>query len=128
MERLEYAVISEMTDDFARDHILELIRAEEQGLLIKLPPCKLGDIIYEVDLPEYGIIHCEVARITYTDGYMCNVKSNGENKGIFVEVKVIEGHGKGSGYSFGLSEFGKSVFLTQAEAEKALLKGSISNA
>jgi len=36
MNKLEYAVISEMTDTSARDYILELIRAEEQGLLIKI--------------------------------------------------------------------------------------------
>ena len=35
-------------------------------------------------------------------------------------VEVIKGHGVGSSYNFEIEDFGKTVFLTKEEAEKAL--------
>ena len=52
---------------------------EENRVLIRKPSINIGDIIYEIDPPasQHGIIHCEVTRITYIEGYIFNVKSNG---------------------------------------------------
>jgi hypothetical protein len=116
------SVLSENQDDVDEDGIsmglihdlLELAKyrkAEEQGLLIKLP-CKVGDTVYEIDVwfKEHGIITCEVFGFHY------------KNELSFY-VKVIEGHGKGSGYEFFVSDIGKTVFLTREAAEEALKGG-----
>ena len=71
-----------------------------------VPPCKVGDVVYEIDLPEYGIIVCEVTKV------LCDSRE--------VIVNVTDGHGKGSEYYFEFDDFGKTVFLTKEEAEEAL--------
>ena len=91
--------------------IAEYEQLEEQGLLLKLP-CRVGDIIYEVDesiLLDNVIepIECKVNYIIF--------KSS-----IHMGVEVIKGHGVGSSYNFEIEDFGKTVFLTKEEAEKAL--------
>ncbi len=73
------------------------------------PPCRVGDTVYEVDSPEYGIIICKVTRVFYDSEE--------------VVVNVIDGHGKGSEYYFDFDDFGKTVFLTREEAEAALKGG-----
>ena len=84
---------------------------EEQGLLLKLP-CKVGDIIYEVDeaILLDDVIEPIKCKVTYI-----LLKTE-----IHIDVEVIEGHGIGSTYTFELEDFGKTVFLTKEEAEKAL--------
>ena len=87
--------------------------ADEQGRLVILP-CQIGDTIYEIDLPEYGVIVCNVLSFTYG-------RSNITGEMTWcVTVKVIEGHGFGSCYTFAPDDFGKTVFLTREEAEAAL--------
>lgn len=87
--------------------------AEEQGRLVVLP-CNVGDKLYEIDMKEYGVIVCEA--LWYTVG---KNKYTGETDWS-VNVHVVEGHGKGSGYYFTPNDFGKTVFLSRAEAEAAL--------
>jgi len=87
--------------------------AEEQGRLVVLP-CNVGDKLYEIDMKEYGVIVCEA--LWYTVG---KNKYTGETDWS-VNVHVVEGHGKGSGYYFTPDDFGKIVFLTRTEAESAL--------
>ena len=85
---------------------------EEQGLLVRLP-CKVGDVVYEVDAPQYGVIECKVIGFTIMNE-------------ISFLVSVINGHGMGSGYEFSEGDIGKLVFLTGEEAEQKLaeLEGS----
>jgi hypothetical protein len=97
--------------------------AEEQGLLIKFPPCEPGDIIYEIDAPEYGLIICEVVRVYHAKSWICGVKTNGKFSETYIDVNVIGGHGKGSSYSFESKDVNKSVFLTREAAEQALKGG-----
>lgn len=97
----------------------ELAQAEKDGRLVVLP-CKVGDILYEVDLPEYGVITCKVFSISYYNGPMFHVPGNEAVKSLTVEVEVIEGHGKGSSYNFEIDDFGKTIFLTRQAAETAL--------
>ncbi len=88
-------------------------QADEQGLLVRLP-CKIGDTVYEIDLPEYGVIVCNVLCFTYG-------RSNITGELTWcVAVEVIEGHGLRSCYTFDQDDFGKTVFLTREEAESAL--------
>lgn len=99
--------------------VIRLLDAEDEGRLIVLP-CKVGDIIYEVDRPEYGVIVCKVL---WVDSYMGPEQHVEGNEQIFTHlcnVEVIDGHGKGSSYSFAPDEFGESVFLTREGAEAAL--------
>ena len=86
--------------EFLADHLLD------NGVVV--PPCKVGDKVYEIDLPEYGVIVCKVTKV------LCDSK--------VVVVNVIDGHGKGSEYYFDFDDFGKTVFTSREEAE-ARLKG-----
>lgn len=77
--------------------------SEEQGLLLKLP-CKVGDTVYRIIKEFYTrtnkIISGKVYRIALTDIEMQIFIDKWQSKGIY----------------------GKTVFLTQAEAEEALRK------
>ena len=84
---------------------------EEKGLFAKLP-CKVGDIIYEVD---EGILFDDVI-----EPIKCKVTYILIKTAIHIDVEVIEGHGVGSTYTFEVADFGKTVFLTKEEAEKEL--------
>ena len=88
------------------DHVKDLLNAESEGRLLVLP-CKVGDTLYEIDLPEYGVIVCKV---------MWMILKND----VSVQVEVTDGHGLGSGYCFELSDIGKTVFRTREEAEAKL--------
>lgn len=76
---------------------------EEQGLMLKLP-CKVGDTVYRIIKEFYTrinkIISEKVYRIALTDIEMQIFIDKWQSKGIY----------------------GKTVFLTQAEAEEALRK------
>jgi hypothetical protein len=87
--------------EFVADHLLA------NGVIV--PPCKVGDVVYEVDLPEYGIIVCKVTKVLY------------DSKEVI--INVIDGHGKGSEYYFEFDDFSKTVFLTKEEAEAKLKEG-----
>lgn len=84
-------------------------------------PCKVGDLVYEVDEPEYGVITCRVLYINYYTGPAGHVPGNPMVSTISIGVEVIGGHGKGSSYCFEQEDIGKSVFLTRQEAEGAIL-------
>lgn len=99
----------------------ELSQAEKDGRLVVLP-CKVGDSLYEVDLPEYGVIACKVLHIGTYNGPMAHVPGGPMVSAVSVGVEVVEGHGKGSSYAFETPDFGELVFLTREEAEAALKK------
>ena len=78
--------------------------AEEQGLLLRLP-CKVGDKVYSPTrnfVSEYTIESIEV----YKEGLYFNWHCD---NGIYIKMA-----------GFIREDIGKSVFLTKAEAEKAL--------
>lgn len=80
---------------------LELLDLEEQGRLIKLP-CKDNDVVCAVD--KNGNIHkCRVYNITTN-----------------VYAKENEGSPHWVGFEIKSDIFGKTVFLTEEEAKKAL--------
>ena len=116
MERLTYRGSEKMTEDglirpsysdYPTRRIIERLAEyedlEEQGLLLQLP-CKVGDTVYAL---RYGE----------------------ENDFIIVETKIIEIRQNFNGIFFEplisrkaykTEDFGKEVFLTQAEAEQKL--------
>lgn len=95
----------------AFDKLAEYEDLEEKGLLLKLP-CKIGDIIYEVD---EGILFDDVI-----EPIECKVTHILIVSKVYIEIEVIKGHGVGSTYNFEIEDFNKTVFLTKEEAEKEL--------
>ena len=76
---------------------------EEQGLLLKLP-CKVGDIVYALRYGEdepFIIVETEIIEIR-------------QNENGWFFILLI------SSPAYHFEDFGKTVFLTQAEAEEAL--------
>lgn len=77
---------------------------EKQGLLLRLP-LKIGDTVYSVTrdfISEYKI--CSIEK--YNEGFFFNWKCE---KGMYINVR-----------GFTEYDIGKTVFLTQAEAEQKL--------
>ena len=102
--------------------LMQYIQAEEEGLLI-MPPCKIGDVLYEIDLPEYGVITCKVIYVSYYNGPFAHVPGGKLAETWSVGVEVVDGHGQGSSYAFEADDFGATVFASRKEAEKALKGG-----
>lgn len=89
-------------------HILELLKAEEQGLLIKLP-CKAGDMVYEANILRNIISVYKVTSVIIMTGsrnYAWELQD-----GIYSNLN-------------GFNEYaiGRSVFLTR-EAADQVMKG-----
>ena len=85
-------------------HIQDLIDAEEQGLLLRLP-CKVGDVVYKF-----------VKKI--------GKKGHWEEDKYFVdewEENIILAR-KFNLYMLASGDFGKTIFLTEQEAQTALEK------
>lgn len=81
--------------------------AEEQGLLLKLP-CKVGDIVWEINAERKRISKFVIESITI---YPCNV--------IQFNWTLLEGIYKNV-VGFSKTELGITVFLTREEAEAKL--------
>lgn len=88
-------------NNLLNEELKRLKELEKQGLLIKLP-CNEGDTIYVLE-PNGNIQECKVYNIT-TNIYANNNKDNPYWKGFEIKDNL----------------FGKTVFLTREEAEKAL--------
>ena len=81
--------------------------AEEQGLLLRLP-CKVGDIVWEINAERKRISKFVIESITI---YPCSV--------IQFNWTLLEGIYKNV-VGFSKAELGKTVFLTKEEAEDKL--------
>ena len=91
---------------------------EEQGLLLKLP-CKVGDAVWDND---YG----KTCLYTIT-GFSFGTGEGYIDEPVYLK-EVVYYYSNYSGSitgSFAVSELGKSVFLTQAEAEKKLKESEV---
>lgn len=81
---------------------------EEQGRLIKLP-CKVGDVVYFAHHDR--VISSEVLSEKY--------RAEAENHGVFIRERLtIDVEGVSAEIDFG--DIGKTVFLTESEAEAKL--------
>ena len=87
--------------------------AEKQGLILR-PKCRLGDIVYALwSVPtesKYVVYPAEVKEI--------NISSTNARKMIMYKLEPIAFRGRYNKYYD--DDFGKLVFMSQEEAEKAL--------
>ena len=91
----------------------EYARAEEQGLLLKLP-CKVGTVVYLIDHNSVRMkkkpFKCIIDEFTVDKYKDCYAVLNGvENFYMMRRFRAVN-----------IKQFGKTVFLTKEEAEKAL--------
>ena len=83
---------------------------EEQGLLLRLP-CKVGDTIYRVNAgAKEPVIKMRVLQVHYKELH--------KNR-IIIRIDAINDKDMGES-CYLLEDFGKTVFLAQAEAEQKL--------
>lgn len=99
-----------LTDDCA-DKWLKWKNADEQGRLLELP-CSVGDTVYAY-CGEFGILPYEVDCIVIDENFTYQCSSYSEPIGDCPSECLDE-------IEPDLSDFDKTVFLTQEEAEKAL--------
>ncbi len=85
------------------DRIIELAEADRDGRVVVLP-CKVGQRVFALLNASKHISECEVKRIRTGDHFS------------FAVIESACGHE----YGVSLKGFGKTVFLTREEAEKAL--------
>ena len=115
MERLTYRGSETMTEDgwikptyscYSTRRIIERLAEyedlEQQGLLLRLP-CKVGDVIYEIHPLTGKITQRKIKSVV-----VCNCP----------DLTIM--YKSGYDYSNVQDDFGKTVFLTQAEAEQKL--------
>lgn len=95
------------------DKLGEYENLEEQGLLIKLP-CRVGDIIWDNDFGKPCAYRITGFSFGEADGYI-------DDPVITDDIVYYYSNYNGSIMgSFAMNEIGKSIFLTQAEAEQKL--------
>ena len=98
-----YEDIAELCGGF--DRLRELAEADKDGRVVVLP-CKVGQRVFALMDMDKHISECEVKRISMG------------NKIGFIGFEPIGARGRE--YGVVLNGFGKTVFLTREEAEKAL--------
>ena len=96
-----------------RERLKEYEDLEEQGLLLRLP-CKVGDIIWDNDFGKPCAYRITGFSFGEADGYI-------DVPVITDDIVYYYSNYNGSIMgSFAMNEIGKSLFLTQAEAEQKL--------
>jgi hypothetical protein len=98
-----YEDIAELCGGF--DRLRELAEADKDGRVVVLP-CKVGQRVFALMDMDKHISECEIKQIGMG------------NKIGFIDLEPIGARGRKYGVS--LNGFGKTVFLTREEAEKAL--------
>lgn len=89
------------------DELSSLIKAKEEGRII-VPPCKVGDTVY---YPSFNIGMVLSYKVV-------SIKLN--SKGLYI---VLDSRLRNEQMTHRATQIGKTVFLTQEEAEKALKGG-----
>ena len=116
--------------DYSISRMVELMKADKDGRLVVLP-CKVTDELYVVGKKQ--IVGCDIAEtylnddgtIEYLVNFECGEDCTGcpfdswERESVSDEYHCGGEYGDGSVSS---KDFGKTVFLTREEAEKALRK------
>lgn len=91
--------------DYSISRMLELMKADKEGRVVVLP-CKVGQRVFALMDMDKHISECEVTQIGMG------------NKIGFIGLEPIGARGRE--YGIALNGFGKTVFPTREEAEKAL--------
>ena len=99
------AMMSVLNSIGSYDRLRELAEADNDGRLVVLP-CKVGQRVFALLDTDKHISECEVKQIGMG------------NKTSFIGLEPIGARGRE--YGVALNGFGKTVFLTREEAEKAL--------
>ena len=99
------AMMSVLNSIGSYDRLRELAEADKDGRLVVLP-CKVGQRVFALLDTDKHISECEVKQIGMG------------NKIGFIGLEPIGARGRE--YGVALNGFGKTVFLTREEAEKAL--------
>lgn len=102
---LGFAILKQMIEK--ANKAVEYEDLEEQGLLIKLP-CKVGDMVYLLGGKDYNEFHVGCI------DWKCRMKYKGNCYQLYLEDSYCD-----KAYR-NFSDIGKTVFLTQEEAENAL--------
>ena len=103
--RMDMAIITALLHDCDVDRLRELAEADKDGRVVVLP-CKVGQRVFALLDTDKHLSECEVKQIGL-----------GNEIG-FVGIEPIGARGREYGVS--IKGFGKTVFLTREEAEKAL--------
>ena len=103
--RMDMAIIAALFNDVDVDRMKELAEADKDGRLVVLP-CKVGQRVFALLDTDKHLSECEVKQIGL-----------GNEIG-FVGIEPIGARGREYGVS--IKGFGKTVFRTREEAEKAL--------
>lgn len=116
----------ENTDSYCAEYLAD--RLIENGVIV--PPCKVGDVVYsprENGILEQNVISIEIekdshVRVYFTCDYLCDgcpheqtYQSQAGDSGCYGE------YGESL---FAFEDFGKTVFLTREEAERAMKDGA----
>ena len=106
---------TKFSGDFGSANVLNRLAEyedlEEQGLLLRLP-CKAGDIVYYVNTDaKKPIIKMQVLQVNYKQFY---------KDSIFIRIDATNDKDMGESCYLLEDDFGKTVFLTQEEAEQKL--------
>ena len=113
--KYEDTIPAEMTNDDIRAVLKKLAAyedLEEQGLLVRLP-CKVGDKAWDNDFGHPESYEIKAFSYGYCDSY---VEPDIEDQIIF----YYENYSGSITGAFPMSEIGKTIFLTNEEAEKKL--------
>lgn len=105
-EELDFCIPPDWWIEHFADHLLA------DGVIV--PPCKVGDVVYALwDVPTETkyIVYC--AEIKKISQYNKNCRLT-----VFFEIEPVEFRGRRKEYQ--IDDFGKTVFLTREEAERAL--------
>lgn len=103
--RMDMAIIRTLFQDAEVERLKELAAADREGNVVVLP-CKVGQRVFALLDTDKHISECEVKQIGMG------------NKIGFIGLEPIGARGREYGIS--LNGFGKTVFRTREEAEKAL--------
>lgn len=103
--RMDMAIIAALFNGVDVDRMKELTEADRVGRLVVLP-CKVGQRVFALLDTDKHISECEVKQIGMG------------NKIGFIGLEPIGARGRE--YGVALNGFGKTVFLTREDAEKAL--------
>ena len=105
--------IRQMADRMIIEKIADFLLAN--GVIV--PPCKVGDMVYEIQPIREMVQAYEITTIMYNGHYWWFTWILKDRKGIYGNVEGFSSH-----------QTGKTIFLTKEEAEAELRKRSKDNA
>ena len=103
-------------DEYDLDRLRELAQADRDGRCVVLP-CKIGDYVYVIDEGDYQSDHKPYVRAKEVTEISWKKSRRGKDLGFGV---ILKGGDCNTSARYKFSSIGETVFITRAEAEKAL--------